>query len=83
MKARGLQPDSREGQAGLFGVAERPVVPGRPGNAGGGKGPWFEVSMQSGESLEIGIESTNSRQGSETAGYAARQSEGIFGLSFL
>ena len=33
------QPDAREGQAGRFGVAERLVVPRKPGNAGGGKGP--------------------------------------------
>ena len=33
------QPDAREGQAGRFGVAERFVVPWKPGNAGGGKGP--------------------------------------------
>ena len=33
------QPDAREGQAGRCGVAERLVVPRKPGNAGGGKGP--------------------------------------------
>ena len=33
------QPDAREGQAGRTWVAERPVVPLKPGNAGGGKGP--------------------------------------------
>ena len=33
------QPAARESQAGPFGVAERPVVPRKPGNAGGGKGP--------------------------------------------
>ena len=33
------QPPAREGQVGPFRVAERPVVPGKPGNAGGGKGP--------------------------------------------
>jgi hypothetical protein len=33
------QPDAREGQAGRLGVAERLVVPRKPGNAGGGKGP--------------------------------------------
>jgi len=33
------QPATRESQAGPFGVAERPVVPMKPGNAGGGKGP--------------------------------------------
>jgi hypothetical protein len=43
------QPDAREGQAGRFGVAERPVVPGEPGNAGGGKGPQFKVGAGSGE----------------------------------
>jgi hypothetical protein len=32
------QPDAREGQAGRPGVAERFVVPLKPGNAGGGKG---------------------------------------------
>ena len=37
--ARDHQPDAREGQAGPRGVAERPVVPMKPGNAGGGKGP--------------------------------------------
>ena len=39
------QPESREGQAGPVGVAERPVVLRKPGNAGGGKGPWFESSV--------------------------------------
>ena len=58
--ARDHQPDSREGQAGPDGVAERPAIPRRPGNAGGGKGPWFKVNARSGESLEIGDEPTNS-----------------------
>ena len=35
------QPDAGDGQAGRNGVAERFVVPGKPGNAGGGKGPQF------------------------------------------
>ena len=48
------QPDAREGQAGRFGVAERPVVPRKPGNAGGGKGPQFKVGAGSGEVQEIG-----------------------------
>ena len=38
------QPTAREGQVGPCRVAERPVVPGKPGNAGGGKGPQFESS---------------------------------------
>ncbi len=39
---RDLRPDAREGQAGPDRVAERPVVPRKPGNAGGGKGPQFK-----------------------------------------
>src|SRR5258708_11504172 len=37
------QLEAREGQAGRFGVAERFVVPLKPGNAGGGKGPQFKT----------------------------------------
>jgi len=36
------QPDARERQAGLSGVAEGLVVPMKPSNAGGGKGPQFK-----------------------------------------
>jgi len=36
------------------GMAERPVVPEKPGNAGGGKGPWFKGDAQSSEGEEIG-----------------------------
>ena len=36
---RNNQPDAREGQAGRLGVAERFVVPGKSGNADGGKEP--------------------------------------------
>jgi hypothetical protein len=45
---RDSQPDAREGQAGPLGVAERPVVPPKPGNSGGGKGPWFKVNVRRG-----------------------------------
>ena len=47
------QPEAREGQAGRFGVAERPEVPKKPGNAGGGKGPQFKVGAGSGEVQEL------------------------------
>src|SRR3974390_1691221 len=43
------QPDAREGQAGRPGVAERPVVPLKPGNAGGGKEPQFKTNARRGE----------------------------------
>src|SRR5450759_3925963 len=43
------QPEAREGQAGSPGVAERFVLPLKPGNAGGGKGPQFKRrAMKSG-----------------------------------
>ena len=38
------QPDAREGQAGRRGDAEGFVVPVKPGNAGGGKGPQFKTN---------------------------------------
>jgi len=40
------RPDSREGQDGPSGVAERLVVPMKPVNAGGGKGPEFETDVR-------------------------------------
>ena len=43
------QPDAREGRAGRLGVAERPVIPTKPGNAGGGKGPQFKTDALRGE----------------------------------
>ena len=55
MEARDLQPAIREDQAGPCGVAERPVVPMKPGNSGGGKGPWFKVNAGRGESREIDV----------------------------
>lgn len=48
------QPDPREGQAGRYGVAERFVVPLKPGNAGGGKEPQFKTNVERGEGQEIG-----------------------------
>jgi hypothetical protein len=43
------QPEAREGQAGRPGVAERFVVPLKPGNSGGGKGPQFRTDAIRGE----------------------------------
>jgi len=83
VEARDFQPDAGDGQAGLYRVAERPVVPWKPGNAGGGKGPWFKVNAGSSESREIGDEPTTSREGSEVTGGVARQSEGITHVALL
>ena len=41
------QPVAREGQAGCPGEAERFVVPRKPGNAGGGKGPQLKTNARS------------------------------------
>ena len=43
------QLEAREGQAGRPGVAERFVVPLKPGNSGGGKGPQFKTDVIRGE----------------------------------
>ena len=43
------QLDAREGQAGRPGVAERFVVPLKPGNAGGGKEPQFKTDAIRGD----------------------------------
>jgi RNA-directed DNA polymerase len=49
------QPDAREGQTGRSEESERPIVPLKPDNAGGGKGPWFKVNVRRGNSREIGV----------------------------
>jgi hypothetical protein len=47
---------TRESQAGPFGVAEGPVVPMKPGNAGGGKGPQLKGDAGSDEGRRSGDE---------------------------
>ena len=76
------QPDAGDGQAGRPGVTERFVVPLKPGNAGGGKGPQFKTNAASGEDAEIG-QPSNSGECSEAADGVARESEGRAGLSLL
>jgi len=49
------QPVAREGQTGPSGESEGSIVPRKPANAGGGKGPWFKVNARSGDSREIGV----------------------------
>jgi hypothetical protein len=44
--ARDSQLDAREGHAGPIGVADRLVVPMKPVNAGGGKGPEFKTDVR-------------------------------------
>jgi len=53
--AKAQQPEVRKEPAGLPGMAERPVLPEKPGNAGGGKGPWFKSDARRGEDQEIGV----------------------------
>ena len=45
---------AREGQAGPSGMAERLVVPMKPGNAGRGKGPQFRGGAESSRETAIG-----------------------------
>jgi hypothetical protein len=39
-------------------MAERPVVLAKPGNAGGGKGPWFKSDAPRSEGEEMGVSLT-------------------------
>ena len=60
---------------GRAGVAERPVVPTKPGNAGGGKGPWFRTrDAKVADGREIGDEPNTSTQGQEAPGRPALES---------
>ena len=81
VEARDLQPAIREDQAGPNGVAERSVVPKKPGNAGRGKGPWFKVNAGRGESRESDVSLQPPAKVSEATGGVARQSEGVAELS--
>jgi len=58
VEARDLQPAACEGQVGPDGVAERPVVPVKPRNGGGGKGPQFKEGVERGKNREIGVSLT-------------------------
>ena len=51
---RDEQPIAREGRVGRPGAAERPVVPGKPGNAGGGKRPQFRTNARRSKDAKIG-----------------------------
>jgi hypothetical protein len=68
------QLDAREGLAGPLGESERPIVPSKPGNAGGGKGPQFQVNGGSGESRRV-AQAYYLHTGSEVMGTVARLSE--------
>ena len=60
---RDFQPDAREGQAGPPGESDRPIVPWKPGNAGGGKEPDFGCVVEGAKSLESGHVAYNLHQG--------------------
>ena len=60
MVGRGDQLEAGDGQRGRYGVAERPVLLVKPGNAGGGKGPQFKTGAESGKPRESGATLANS-----------------------
>ena len=74
---------TRESQAGPYGVAERSVLPMKPGNAGGGKGPQLEIDATSNAEGRLAREPNNSGMCSEIADGVTRESEGIARFSFL
>src|SRR5262245_25888094 len=71
------QPVSREGQAGPGGGAERPAVPRKPGNAGGGKGPQLGTNVRRSKGPGDWREPSNSHSCSGAPDGVACQSEGI------
>ena len=71
-------------QAGPSGVAERPVVPRKPGNAGGGKGPQLKRRRKKRRRTEgLAMSLATPPKCSEVADGVACQSEGIAQLSLL
>jgi hypothetical protein len=56
----GTQLDAREGQARPLGESDRLIVPWKPGNAGGGKGPDFGSVVEGTKSPESGHGPTTS-----------------------
>src|SRR4051794_1489890 len=83
--ARGAppQPGAREGQAGPARVTERPVVPSKPGNSGGGKGPQFKADARRNRQPGDWHEPNTSTEGREVADGVAHQSEGLAWLPVL
>jgi hypothetical protein len=49
---------AREGKARPEGKSEGSVVPWKPGNAGGGKAPWFQSDARRSKGKEIGMSLT-------------------------
>lgn len=49
------------------GMAERPVVAMKPGNAGGAKGPWFQGADEAARNEAIDDESSNAGKCSDAA----------------
>lgn len=58
------QRDAREGQARSIGVADGFEVPMKPGNAGGGKEPWFEedAGRSAGQVIGVNLQTPESVQ---------------------
>jgi hypothetical protein len=71
------QSATRESQAGPFGVTVMLVVPMKPANAGGGKGPWLETYARSEKEKGIGDEPDNPGKYSEVTYGVTRQGEEI------
>jgi hypothetical protein len=69
-------PATRESPAGPLGVSGRPIVPGKPGNAGGGKGPQLDANARSDKDGGIGDQPNNPEQCSEVTGSESASARG-------
>src|SRR5688572_12142134 len=81
-RGRGQRPQRRKG-VGSGGESEGVVVPLRPGNAGGGKGPCVWCAFDGGEEAVIGDEPGNTRTDPDPPEEALSQGEGGTGLPLL
>src|ERR687894_519757 len=69
----GPRADAREGQAGPAGMADGLVVPAKPGNAGGGKGPEFKEGAGRGtRARRVAMSLSPPQNGSEPPGGVPR-----------
>src|SRR5262249_54054554 len=69
------EPDAREGQAGSAEESDRPIVPWKPGNAGGGKGPEVQGQRKTGRQPGGWRGPRTSTEGWAATGDVACQSE--------
>ena len=76
----GNQPEAGDRQRGSYGVAQRPVILRKSGNAGGGKEPWFRTGAATNNASEIRatlVNSINVREMQKVSHTEAKEEPGL------